>query len=149
MGRYLFSNVVANLRSNGGDVETFIHLIRTPGATPLSEQSKYDDATVTVDLTIPFTYNGEELCVTPRGVYVAEEEWNCFTVLHRRSKMELALDMATECAIQRGVDEIIALLKKVRPTTSARRLKRKSQAVINLCFKPNIALIKAKGDATP
>lgn len=132
MRRYLFANVCANLRANGGEVETFVHLIRTPGQDTSGERRSYDDATITLDLTIPFTFSGEQLCVVARGAYCAEEPWSCFTLLHRRAKIEMALDEATQCAMERAKEDIARVLKKTRPTATDRKIRRKTDAVMKL-----------------
>lgn len=139
MMKYLFTNVVANLRSNGGEAEVFVHLTRAKEQPTLGEQVHYDDATAQVEFLIPFTFSGEELCVVARGVYCAEEDWKCFTEGHRKAKIEMALDEATKCAIMRAKDEIGVLLKKVRPTVSSRKKTRKTRAILKLLHHRNLA----------
>lgn len=140
MSKHVFASSVANLRSNGGDCETFVHLVRSKGYEGTSsDRISYDRAVVKVELLIPFTFSGEELCVIAEGKYCAEEPWDCMTFPHRKAKMEMALDMATEAAIDRAVDEVRAQLKKVRPTVSIRKAHNKTTAVMKQLYVPNLA----------
>lgn len=128
----LFSNVTQNLRSNGGDVAVFAVLHRNPRVRDIGERASYDTASVRVELTVPFIFSGQALVANVHGVYCSEEEWVCFSKLHKRAKLELAADQAMKLAMERLIEHVPQLIRGARPTTSNKKVSRKARDVLKL-----------------
>lgn len=123
-----FHRITEALRQQGGDVEVAVRL--KCGEPDVGDRSQYDGATVHVTLTYPFTHGSVHCEAVGKGKSESTEHWLCFSKLHKRAKIETLANDAAAIAVSKLAESVKSEILTARPSTSAKRITRRTRALL-------------------